>query len=239
MKKSILGGLAVALALAVSFPAAAAVVGVTSAAALGATDTLDWAQLGPDFTIFNSSQNVVTAGGLGAVVSSDGNVFERRTQDASWGGNFAPGEALLWNKLAGPDFTLTFAAPVSGVGARIQADYYGAYEANVIGSDGSILGTFSASGNGTSAGDGSALFIGLKSDAADISSIRFTLNSATNAPNDFAIGQVSVADGLSAVSAAPEPSTWALMMLAIGMLGWVLRANVRANRDMESLQAAG
>jgi hypothetical protein len=65
-------------------PANAAIVLVTSSAALGANDSIDWSQFGPAFTNLTSPQAVVSTGGLNATVSSAGGVFERL--DQSFGG---------------------------------------------------------------------------------------------------------------------------------------------------------
>ncbi len=40
-----------------------------------------------------------------------------------------------------------------------------------------------------------------------------------------------------AVSAAPEPTTWVLMLLGLGGLGLVLRAHRNADRELQALQA--
>ncbi len=90
-------------------------------------------------------------------VTSVGASLTPNQQNSGWSGNFAPGTALLWTASAGPDITLTFAQPVYGAGAQIQADYFGAFTAEVI-----VNGTqhFTETGNSTSAGDNSAIFIG-------------------------------------------------------------------------------
>jgi hypothetical protein len=59
--------------------------------------------------------------------------------------------------------------------------------------------------------------------------------------NQVAFGDVTLGSttmGGPAVSAAPEPSTWALMLLAIGGLGVVLRAQRRADQELDALRAA-
>jgi hypothetical protein len=65
--------------------------------------------------------------------------------------------------------------------------------------------------------------------AGDI--LSFGVNNAGSYFND--------STGLKATitSAVPEPSSWALLMLAIGGLGMVLRANGRANRELNALRA--
>jgi hypothetical protein len=197
-------------------PANAAVVLVTSPAALGANDTIDWSQLGAAFTNFSSPQNVISAGGLTATVSSAGGVFERVDQNNGWSGNFAPGTALLWTTPGGgPDITIDFATPVSGAGAQIQADFFGSFTAEIIASNGSVLGTFTENGNSTSASDNSAIFIGVLSSSANIAEIRFELTAAAASSNDFAIGPVSL--NTTGAVAAPEPGS--LVLLGTALLG--------------------
>lgn len=193
---------------------------VTDAALLGADDQISWSQLGSSGTTFGSPVLVLSDGGLSTTVSSAGGVFERRDQGGSWSGNFQAGEALLWNQSVGPDFTLTFASPIQGAGARIQANYYGAFTARISASDGSLLGSFTHDGN-SNGNPGEAIFIGLHSTQADIASITFTLDSANGNPNDFAIGTVLL--DTTATAPVPEPETYALMLAGLGVLGAVAR----------------
>ena len=194
-----------AAALAIA-PASAG--GITSSA--GLTDSIDWtSQLGGvTFNTIPSPQTVMSADGVMVTVSSTGGVFERVDQGNGWAGNFAPGEELLWDDEAGPDITLTFATPVNAAGATIQADFYGGFTAQVL-----VNGTNTFTENGVSNGnnDGSAIFIGWN--GGPITTLQFTLTSAFEAPNDFAIGTV-------ALSSVPEPSTWAMMMLGFAGLGF-------------------
>src|SRR5208283_2361964 len=86
--KATLAAGTVALALFAAAPVQATEVGITS---LVGNDLIDWAQLGPATTVLSSPQNVVSGGGLNAVVSSAGKVFERVDQSNGWGGNFPNG----------------------------------------------------------------------------------------------------------------------------------------------------
>jgi hypothetical protein len=215
--KAILAAGTVALALSATAPVQAAVVGITS---LSGNDSIDWAQLGPEFTALSSPQSVVSGGSLGAVVSSDGGTFELINQSSGWAGNFTPGMALLWTQGFGPDITLTFASPVFAAGAFIQADFYGAFTAQVF--DGTTI--FTESGVSTSPGDGSAIFIGLQSTVANISSIQFTLTSAAYNPYDFAIGTVELS-----TAATPLPSTWLMLLSGFAGLGFFAYRGTKKN----------
>jgi hypothetical protein len=212
MKTKLLGCIA-AICLLASSASHASIIGITS---LSGTDSIDWLQLGPTYTVLAGPQNFTSTGGLTGVVSSVGNVLERRDQNNGWGGNFAPGAHLLWDRQVGPDITLTFSQGVFAVGAQIQSDYYGPFTAQVFGEGGINLGTFTENGNSTSNGDNSAIFIGLQSTSADIMSIQFTLTNATLAPNDFTIGPVQLS-----MSAVPEPATWGMMLLGFAGLGFM------------------
>src|ERR1041384_7785391 len=73
---------------------------VSSRAAFPTTDSVDWSVLGPAFTTITSPFTIATTGGSTVdVYHNEGTLFERRDQSTGgWGGNFNPGEALLWNR---------------------------------------------------------------------------------------------------------------------------------------------
>jgi hypothetical protein len=202
--------------------AQASVTLVTSSSALGANDSISWTQLGPAFTVLTGPQAVTSTGGLAATVTSAGNTLERRDQGSGWAGNFANGAPLLWTRGVGPDITLSFAAPVYGAGAQFQADIFGPFTAEVIGIGGSVLGTFTENGTSNSAGDDSAIFIGILSDTADISSIVFHQTGG----NDFAIGNVAL-NTSDTPAAVPEPAS--LSLLGLGLIGFISTRRKSAN----------
>jgi hypothetical protein len=225
MKFGIIGTAAAVLAFATAGAASASVFQVSSAAGMGANDSIDWGQLGVPFTSFSSPLNVTSGGGLNTVVSSAGNYFLRMDEGVTWAGNFANGEHLLWDGgtsfgADGPDITLTFATPVKGAGAKIQADFYGPFTAEIIGSNGGVLGTFTRNGYSNGGNDNSAIFLGMLSSGRDIKQIRFDLTSAVYDTGDFAIGTV-------ALNTVPEPATWGLMLVGFGGLGAALRLRRR------------
>jgi hypothetical protein len=211
---------------------------VTQASDLGADDSIDWSQLGDAPSLLFGPQLVSTDLGNQALVLSQGGVFARFDQGTGWAGNFTPGATLLTTAGQGPGITLIFANPVIGAGVQIQSRALGAFTAQVIGIDGAVLEEYINTGTITSvpvftengvAQVGTpkhpvdpAIFIGLKSDAADIYAINFQLTAATKNPDAFAISNVAIASGPIA-SAAPEPGTWLLMLLGVGGVGLVLR----------------
>jgi len=170
-----------------------------------ATVEFNWGQLGTSFTVLGSPQQVVATDGTGGTVSSAGGVFERIDQSYGWSGNFVAGTHLLWDRQAGPDITIKFAAPVSSAGAQIQADYFGSFTAEIIAYDlgGNVIGTVSEVGVSTSSGDGSAIFIDFVGSSADIATVKFLLTTATYSPNDFAIGPVQFSEGPSTGGSGP------------------------------------
>lgn len=200
----------IAIGMAASASAAPAYAGgITSPA--GLTDAIDWSQLenGGDGTPLPSPQTVSSADGVVVTVSSAGGRLTPVVQGDFWKGNFTPGEAILWDGDFGPDITLTFTAPVDAAGATIQATFLGAFTAQVT-----VNGTetFTENGDSTRANDGSAIFIGWS--GGPITTLEFELTSAQALPSDFAIGMVALS------SSAPEPSTWAMMMLGFAGLGF-------------------
>jgi hypothetical protein len=213
LKGIILSG-AVALGALAVVPANAAL--VTSQAALSANDSIDWGQLGAAFTVVTTPASVTSGGGRSATLSSAGGAVERVDEGNGWLGNFTAGDHLIWTTTTGgPDITIDFAIPVRGAGAQIQADVFGDFVARITLSNGD---TFTENGtSGQTGGDGSAIFIGALDATADISSIAFTLDSAADFPNDFAIDTLYL--NTAAGTAVPEPSTLLLLFSGLAGLG--------------------
>jgi hypothetical protein len=223
MSARFVGTLAVAATLNFS-TAQAAVSLVTSAGALGANDSIGWAQLGSSATTVVSPRNVTSGGGLSATVSSGGGVFLRLDERNGWAGNFAPGTPVLWTQGLGPDITVTFGSAVFGAGAQIQSAVLGAFTARITVFDAANnSASFTLTGDATSSADNSAIFIGVLSSMADITKVVFDLTAASSSPNDFAIGPVA----LKTAGTAPVPAPAALGLFGLGLLG-LLAARRRA-----------
>jgi hypothetical protein len=196
--------------------AQAGLVLVIDRAALGANDTIDWGQLGGTGTSVASPATALSAGMLTFHVSQPGGNFERRDQGNGWNGNFAPGAHLLWteNFNTGGGGPMTLIGPgVSAIGTQIMADFFGAFVARISAFDsgGNLLGSFTEAGNSTSAGNNSAIFIGVRSDSTEIARIVLSLDSAVSNVNDFTINTVSLDS--RAPQVAPEPSTISLALI--------------------------
>lgn len=219
--KSIIASGTFALALLATVPVQAGTVGISS---LAGNDSIDWSQLPigpPGSPIFLSSpQSVVSTGGLSASVSSAGGQFVTLQQSVSWGGSFSPGMSILYTGYGfgsslGPDITLTFAQPVFAVGAQIETNDFTSYTAQVLSNDGTV---YTENGVNNGNGDGSAIFIGLQSTTADISSIQFTLTAVgSGSVNDFAIGTVTLQ---TTPLPTPLPSTWTMLIAGFVCLGF-------------------
>jgi hypothetical protein len=178
-------------------------------------DSANWGQLGVSGTTIPASFTATSTGGVGitGTLAGDGAVA---VQSYSWGGNFASGDNLIWTEGNGP-LTLAFSQGVSGAGAQIQANFFGDFTAQICDNLGDC---FSESGDSTSAGDNSAIFIGLLDTTPGITSITFSVISCSFSCNDFAINQLSLTDGVTI--GTPEPGV--LLLLSISLIGLAVLA---------------
>src|SRR5713101_3209699 len=146
---------AAVLALGMLAPAQADFSLVTTRAGLGANDSIDWGQLGPESTTAANPSPVTSTGGISTVVSKAlPALFARQNEGSLWTGNFAPGDRLLWTNnftsTSNNPLTLRFGASgVFGGGAQIQADFAGDFVARVTALDaaGNLLATFTEAGH--------------------------------------------------------------------------------------------
>jgi hypothetical protein len=126
---------------------------------------------------------------------------------------FGPNPPFPTDGNGGP-FTITFDKPVFGAGTQIAVDDRFTFDAFVSAYDinNNLLGTFSAQGTSSLLLDNSALFLGVRSDEANISRLVF---SSSFPQQGLAINQVSIIG-------VPEP-TYTLTILIFGVSGGVLK----------------
>ncbi len=186
----------------------------TTAAALGANDSLAWNFLGPDTTTVPSSFSGMTPANRNVVGTLTGNQGTVAVVGSSWGpasGPFTNGDTLLWafdssagvNAGSGP-LTLTFPAAL-GVGAAIQADSPGVFTATLeLFKGATLIGTVTE----TSDAKGDALFIGALNTNADVTKAVFGLSASGGDNADFAIDTLELK---YPKTVTPEPRGIALL----------------------------
>jgi hypothetical protein len=198
---SIAGKLAPLGALA-SIQLLASITQVGSPAALAPNASLQWDAIGVAGTTF-SGQVTGTAGSVGVTgVSSS---LDRVDESFLWTGSFSLNDFLLSNADTGDPITFTFNTPVQGVGTFVQGDIFGAFSVTLTAYSGATnLGSFSVNGTNTGAEDGSAPFLGVLSDTANITNI--VLTELDVSPNNLAIDTLYLT---APSTSTPEPGTLA------------------------------
>jgi hypothetical protein len=158
-----------------------------------------------------------------------GEDFWVRQQDVNWAGNFATGMGLIFNGAATgfgnspASIAVTFDNPIYGVGAFIQADFFGAFTGTMTLYDYLYqpLGTFSANGL-SEYNPGTALFLGAYSSDL-IYAVEFSAIGVGPTEPDFAIGTMLT---------IPEPATFVLMVPAlVGLAAWKRRRGIRKSTE--------
>ena len=217
----------VAIALAAAFPLGAnagIITNFTSRGTFPGNDSLDWGQLGPEFTVVTAPFSATSLGGLTIHVIQPGNAsFERRAEGTGWLGIFTVGEHLLWNQdnSGEMDFSQT---PIAGFGTSISTDAGGTFTATLKAFDGAtLLGSLTVSGDATAGGQ-LPPFAGITDSVAEITGIVITANASApvGTNNGFLIDSLSL---LTAPVPVPEPATWLLLSSALLGFGVVRRRN--------------
>jgi hypothetical protein len=193
---------------------------ITDRAALGASDRVDWSVLGPvqpPFKVLPNSISVTSEQGLGinvnipqaAIPGVTPPLLFQTLPSPGIPTNFASGDFILFAGLQlGPPpslgnpgpLTIKFDRPVAAAGTQIAVDdaFFFTVFISAFDSDNNLLGSFSAPGTSSLALDNSAQFLGVRSDAANIS--RLVYSSSEN-DRGLAINALSIAE------AVPEPSS--------------------------------
>ncbi|HET7442846.1 MAG TPA: hypothetical protein VFJ47_16210 [Terriglobales bacterium] len=178
---------------------------VTTPASQSANDSVKWSQLGTNLktlgskVIAKSGRGISLTAGLSGANSVTAVVCSASPCSWTHGTNFTAGHTLLWTSNAanggnGP-LSLTFATPVAGAGAFVQADEPGRFTAKIQVFNGSTsLGTFTV----ISDANGDATYIGvLDQTGANINRVVFSLagcgSGDVNCPlADFAIDTINL-----------------------------------------------
>jgi hypothetical protein len=231
--------LAAILALGIECPSLAQnsqVTFVTSLAALAGNDTINWQSYGYSPDAFPTNTNLLTAHGLGFSATLPlvgGGILDPRGPDQLGDPNdFTPSESAqalrvpYLNPYA--EISINFLTPVSAVGAQLEnrnanhnigptfTGYVSAYDGATL------LGSFSETSTIQNLQNGSAPFLGVVSNTADITSMVYYVTDN----NEFYIGPVSL--NASPSSSVPETSTFVTASLMLGAGGLLLRHRGRA-----------
>jgi hypothetical protein len=185
-------------------------------------DYVDWCQYGCTGASLATPQAWLSNGGLTGTVGLNGGFqnFYNLQQGNGWNGNFPAGMGLIYNGAVFGNvptgIVSTFDTGVVGVGAFIQANFYGPFSATIslFDQNSNFLGAFTA--NGVSNGNvGTALFIGAYG-VGDIFAAQFDVVDL-NGNEDFSIGQMNM-------NTTPEPGTLVLFgSSALGLAGYLRR----------------
>ncbi len=209
-------------------PAFAGITQVTSPSNLLANSTVSIGSLGSSGTIVGSGSSAATSSGTSVTFTSSTSLYSME-QGVNWSGNFSAGDDLLYS-WGNTSITINPSELVQGAGLQIQSGTLGTYYAQLsaIDSSGNTLGSVTGSGTSTTAGDGSALYLGLLSNAYDIDKLVVQLLSPTPKLGKFSIGNIGLVEGAYSVAASSSsgggvnsPASPAPESTSAGFLGGV------------------
>lgn len=208
--------------LTASQPSSAQVL-VTDRTVFAGTDFVDWGNAGANFS--TPSNPFAISSNLGnslSVSKASGGTFLRLNQGSGWSGNFAPGDELLFTNFASGPISISFSSLVAGAGAQIQRNAFGVFTASIqaFDSGNNSMGLFLLGGSSTSAGDNSAIFIGIENAAGGIARVEFNVTGGS----DFSINQMDIKYHADAV---PEGQSVALFAAGIPALWFGIRRRIR------------
>jgi len=205
MKICIRLALVASLLLVANLAVADSVVGATGSSTITTNpnyDSVYWQNYWADFQSVPASATLTTSSGLEIVVMSSGDMpgspaigpqCGGSVTACGWGGNFNPGERVLYNQDKPSGFSFDFNRPLYGFGTQFQACCTAGDESAtlVVYAGDVILTTIKVSGTSTGAADGSAPYIGVFSTAGNITKVVVTGFNSSGDTN-FAIGHLAV-----------------------------------------------
>jgi hypothetical protein len=206
---------------------------VFSRAALGGNEFFDWAGIatvGPGDDVLPGTTLQSSGGTVQAMIGST--PVGRSFQGTTWNGNFAPGDAVLSLRSSAGILAIVFDVPVRGFGTQIQGgNAFGPFTATVDIHDVNstiCFACFSVTGNSTSAGDNSAVFIGALDTAFSIARVdfRITSDSSGSTPGGALVGinRLDIVTPAATGGQASEPAPLALLALALLVLPLATRS---------------
>jgi hypothetical protein len=190
---------------------------------LGLSDQVNWNWIASPGSFFSSGATFGSGGpnyGVGGImghVSLAADNGQIRGEHYDWSGNFAVSDYILYTGTGAGPITLTFNNPVSHVGAQIMSASYGAFTGQITAYNGAtVLGTYTEIGNSSSAGNNSAIYLGVGDSTAEITKVVYSIISCTLNCERFALNTLSVNKIETAVVDTPEPST--IVLMAAGLI---------------------
>jgi hypothetical protein len=140
-------------------------------------ETVDWGQLGPAGTVVPQPFTVSTDAGYTFTVLKNNSPtpYVRVDQGSGFVGDFLPGERLLYPGDSQTAFDFRFDEPIQAIGAQLQRDQFGPWTpyVRVFTSDGDDIRFTLPVDVNTHAADGSAPFVGVRSDSKTITRVLF------------------------------------------------------------------
>jgi hypothetical protein len=191
---------------------------------------IDWGVLGPSSSEVSNPFIIAVPGipSMSVAVAMSQGDFVRLDQGTGWFGSFGRGEKLLFTDLQSIPIVFNFSRGIHGFGAQVEDNLIGPFTAvmTAFGASGELLGTFMREGVGSTLGDDSALFVGLRS-----SDPIFRIEFNSTPPNEEEASGFAINGPLVESAPIPEPTT--LMLLGGGLIGAVIKRK-RGGRCLRS-----